>query len=69
MCGLFMMNVVVINMFKDLGVEDENIMLDDFGGQVFNLRVICLKVIKYIKRGVSFFFVEVKCRMYIIVIE
>jgi len=27
-----MMNAAVINMLKDLGVEDENIMLDDFGG-------------------------------------
>jgi len=27
-----MMNAAVINMLKELGVEDENIMLDDFGG-------------------------------------
>ena len=27
-----MMNKAVIGMLKDLGVEDENIMLDDFGG-------------------------------------
>ncbi|EPC4071560.1 hypothetical protein ACRZPG_006500, partial [Klebsiella michiganensis] len=26
------MNAAVIKMLKDLGVEDENIMLDDFGG-------------------------------------
>jgi Na+-transporting NADH:ubiquinone oxidoreductase subunit F len=26
------MNAAVIHMLKDLGVEDENIMLDDFGG-------------------------------------
>jgi Na+-transporting NADH:ubiquinone oxidoreductase subunit F len=26
------MNAAVIGMLKDLGVEDENIMLDDFGG-------------------------------------
>ena len=32
MCGPPMMNVAVTNMLKDLGVEDENIMLDDFGG-------------------------------------
>ncbi len=32
MCGPPMMNDAVINMLKDLGVEDENIMLDDFGG-------------------------------------
>ena len=32
MCGPPMMNQAVINMLKDLGVEDENIMLDDFGG-------------------------------------
>ncbi|HHG9101969.1 hypothetical protein Q4Q84_14100, partial [Morganella morganii] len=25
-------NAAVIKMLKDLGVEDENIMLDDFGG-------------------------------------
>lgn len=32
MCGPPMMNQAVINMLKDLGVEEENIMLDDFGG-------------------------------------
>lgn len=32
MCGPPMMNQAVIQMLKDLGVEDENIMLDDFGG-------------------------------------
>ena len=32
MCGPPMMNAAVIHMLKDLGVEDENIMLDDFGG-------------------------------------
>lgn len=32
MCGPPMMNVAVTKMLKDLGVEDENIMLDDFGG-------------------------------------
>ncbi|MFT6389389.1 MAG: Na+-transporting NADH:ubiquinone oxidoreductase subunit F [Cellvibrionaceae bacterium] len=32
MCGPPMMNQAVINMLKDMGVEDENIMLDDFGG-------------------------------------
>ncbi|WP_075185263.1 NADH:ubiquinone reductase (Na(+)-transporting) subunit F [Teredinibacter haidensis] len=32
MCGPPMMNSAVIKMLKDLGVEDENIMLDDFGG-------------------------------------
>jgi len=32
MCGPPMMNAAVISMLKDLGVEDENIMLDDFGG-------------------------------------
>jgi Na+-transporting NADH:ubiquinone oxidoreductase subunit F len=26
------MNAAVIKMLKDLGVEDDNIMLDDFGG-------------------------------------
>jgi Na(+)-translocating NADH-quinone reductase subunit F len=26
------MNAAVIKMLKDLGVEDENILLDDFGG-------------------------------------
>ncbi|MDO6428650.1 NADH:ubiquinone reductase (Na(+)-transporting) subunit F [Thalassotalea sp. 1_MG-2023] len=32
MCGPPMMNAAVIHMLQDLGVEDENIMLDDFGG-------------------------------------
>ncbi|WP_371188495.1 NADH:ubiquinone reductase (Na(+)-transporting) subunit F [Thalassotalea maritima] len=32
MCGPPMMNAAVIGMLKDLGVEDENILLDDFGG-------------------------------------
>ncbi|NGH11430.1 NADH:ubiquinone reductase (Na(+)-transporting) subunit F [Serratia marcescens] len=32
MCGPPMMNAAVIKMLKGLGVEDENIMLDDFGG-------------------------------------
>ena len=32
MCGPPMMNAACIKMLKDLGVEDENIMLDDFGG-------------------------------------
>ena len=32
MCGPPMMNQAVIGLLKDLGVEDENIMLDDFGG-------------------------------------
>lgn len=32
MCGPPMMNAAVIKMLKDMGVEDENIMLDDFGG-------------------------------------
>ncbi|RKQ39377.1 NADH:ubiquinone reductase (Na(+)-transporting) subunit F [Enterobacter sp. R1(2018)] len=32
MCGPPMMNAAVIKMLKVLGVEDENIMLDDFGG-------------------------------------
>ena len=32
MCGPPIMNQSVIKMLKDLGVEDENIMLDDFGG-------------------------------------
>jgi Na+-transporting NADH:ubiquinone oxidoreductase subunit F len=31
MCGPPVMNAAVIKMLKDLGVEDENIMLDDFG--------------------------------------
>jgi Na+-transporting NADH:ubiquinone oxidoreductase subunit F len=32
MCGPPMMNSAVVSMLEDLGVEDENIMLDDFGG-------------------------------------
>ena len=32
MCGPPMMNSAVISMLQDLGVEDDNIMLDDFGG-------------------------------------
>ncbi|WP_018691998.1 NADH:ubiquinone reductase (Na(+)-transporting) subunit F [Algicola sagamiensis] len=32
MCGPPVMNAAVINMLKDMGVEDENILLDDFGG-------------------------------------
>jgi Na+-transporting NADH:ubiquinone oxidoreductase subunit F len=32
MCGPPMMNAAVIEMLKGLGVEDENILLDDFGG-------------------------------------
>ncbi|UJF18835.1 NADH:ubiquinone reductase (Na(+)-transporting) subunit F [Vibrio sp. SS-MA-C1-2] len=32
MCGPPMMNAAVIGMLHDLGVEDENILLDDFGG-------------------------------------
>ncbi|MEX6210399.1 NADH:ubiquinone reductase (Na(+)-transporting) subunit F [Providencia huaxiensis] len=32
MCRPPMMNAAVIKMLKDLGVEDENILLDDFGG-------------------------------------
>ncbi|MBB3061441.1 NADH:ubiquinone reductase (Na(+)-transporting) subunit F [Microbulbifer rhizosphaerae] len=32
MCGPPMMNAAVINMLKELGVEDDNILLDDFGG-------------------------------------
>ena len=32
MCGPPMMNSAVINMLKELGVEDEHILLDDFGG-------------------------------------
>lgn len=32
MCGPPMMNAAVISMLRDLGVEDENILLDDFGG-------------------------------------
>ena len=32
MCGPPMMNAAVVGMLKDLGVEEENILLDDFGG-------------------------------------
>ena len=32
MCGPPMMNAAVINMLEHLGVEKENILLDDFGG-------------------------------------
>lgn len=32
MCGPPMMNAAVIKMLHDLGVEDDNILLDDFGG-------------------------------------
>jgi Na+-transporting NADH:ubiquinone oxidoreductase subunit F len=32
LCGPPMMNAAVIKMLVDLGVERENIMLDDFGG-------------------------------------
>lgn len=32
MCGPPMMNAAVIKMLEDLGVENDNIMLDDFGG-------------------------------------
>jgi Na+-transporting NADH:ubiquinone oxidoreductase subunit F len=32
MCGPPVMNAAVIAMLKDLGVEDDNIALDDFGG-------------------------------------
>ncbi|SHE86384.1 NADH:ubiquinone reductase (Na(+)-transporting) subunit F [Vibrio gazogenes] len=32
MCGPPVMNAAVINMLKELGVEEENILLDDFGG-------------------------------------
>ncbi len=32
MCGPPVMNAAVIKMLKDLGVEDENILVDDFGG-------------------------------------
>ncbi|NDC89741.1 MAG: NADH:ubiquinone reductase (Na(+)-transporting) subunit F, partial [Bacteroidetes bacterium] len=32
MCGPPMMNMSVVKMLKDLGVEDDNILLDDFGG-------------------------------------
>ena len=32
MCGPPMMNAAVVKMLSDLGVENENIFLDDFGG-------------------------------------
>jgi len=32
MCGPPMMNAAVVKLLKDLGVEDDNILLDDFGG-------------------------------------
>jgi Na+-transporting NADH:ubiquinone oxidoreductase subunit F len=32
MCGPPMMNSAVIKMLIDLGVEEDNILLDDFGG-------------------------------------
>lgn len=32
MCGPPMMNAAVVNMLQELGVEDDHIMLDDFGG-------------------------------------
>jgi Na+-transporting NADH:ubiquinone oxidoreductase subunit F len=32
MCGPPMMNAAVIKMLEDLGVEEDNILLDDFGG-------------------------------------
>ncbi len=32
LCGPPVMNAAVIGMLEDLGVESENIMLDDFGG-------------------------------------
>ena len=32
MCGPPMMNIAVVKMLSDLGVESENILLDDFGG-------------------------------------
>jgi Na+-transporting NADH:ubiquinone oxidoreductase subunit F len=32
MCGPPMMNAAVIKMLHSLGVEDDNIFLDDFGG-------------------------------------
>ena len=32
MCGPPMMNTATIKMLRNLGVEEENIMLDDFGG-------------------------------------
>jgi Na+-transporting NADH:ubiquinone oxidoreductase subunit F len=32
MCGPPMMNAAVVSMLLDLGVERDNILLDDFGG-------------------------------------
>lgn len=32
MCGPPMMNAAVIGMLDNLGVEEDNILLDDFGG-------------------------------------
>ena len=32
MCGPPMMNAAVIKLLDDLGVEEENVLLDDFGG-------------------------------------
>ena len=32
LCGPPMMNVAVVKMLTDIGVEQENIALDDFGG-------------------------------------
>ena len=32
MCGPPMMNKAVVNLLENLGVEPENILLDDFGG-------------------------------------
>jgi Na+-transporting NADH:ubiquinone oxidoreductase subunit F len=32
MCGPPMMTVAVIEMLRKLGVEEDNILLDDFGG-------------------------------------
>ena len=32
MCGPPMMNAAVVKLLRDLGVENENIFLDDFGG-------------------------------------
>jgi Na+-transporting NADH:ubiquinone oxidoreductase subunit F len=32
MCGPPMMNAAVVDMLQELGVEDDHIMLDDFGG-------------------------------------
>ena len=32
LCGPPMMNTAVVSMLEDLGVEDEDVFLDDFGG-------------------------------------